>query len=101
MGRHDCHALGVQAAALDVGAVDAQQGGRTGTKHTADRLGLPAHDVEGAVKPVVVVPDQPVDALVDAAVPLLAVDDNTPLGPITRWSMLAGEPGTARSCKTT
>ena len=46
-----------------------------GTEQPADRLGLPADDLQGAVKPVVVVPDQPVDALVDAAGPLLGVDD--------------------------
>jgi hypothetical protein len=42
MGGHDRHALGVQAAALDVGVVDAQQRGRAGAEQVADRLGFPA-----------------------------------------------------------
>jgi hypothetical protein len=38
-------------------------------------LCFPAHGIEGAIKAVVVVPGQPVGALVDAAGPLLGVDD--------------------------
>jgi hypothetical protein len=41
-GRHDGHALGVQAAALDVGAVDAPQREGVGAQQPADRLGFPA-----------------------------------------------------------
>jgi len=84
VGGDDRHALGVQAAAVDVGAVDAQQRGGAGTEQPAERLGFPADGVEGAVKAVVVVPDQPVGALVDAAGPLLAVMTKTPEEPITR-----------------
>jgi hypothetical protein len=46
----------------------------------ADRLGFPADRLQGPLKGVVVVPCQPVRALVDAAGPLLAVDDEHPGG---------------------
>jgi hypothetical protein len=74
MGGHDRYALGVSAAAVDVGAVDAQQRGRTGAEQPAERLGFPIGPLQGAVQAAVVVPHQPVGALVDAAGPLLAVD---------------------------
>jgi hypothetical protein len=60
---------------VDVGAVHAQQRDRTGTEDAADGVGFPADRLQGAVQAVVVVPGQPVGALVDAAGPLLAVDD--------------------------
>lgn len=71
-GGHDRYALGVHAAALDVGAVNAQQRGGAGAQQAADRLRLPADRLQGAVQRAVVVPDQPLGALVDAAGPLLA-----------------------------
>jgi hypothetical protein len=73
-GRDDGHALGVQAAALDVGAVDAHRRGGTGAEQLADQLCLPADHLQGPLKGVVVVPGQPVRALVDTAGPLLAVN---------------------------
>jgi hypothetical protein len=71
VGGDDRHALGVQAATLDVGAVDAQQGVDAGAEQPANRLRLPADRPQGAIQRIVVVPDQPVGALVDAAGPLL------------------------------
>ena len=73
-GRHDGHALGMQATAMDVGTVDAHQAW-CGAQQAADRLGFPADRLQGPLKGVVVVACQPVRALVDAAGPLLAVDD--------------------------
>jgi hypothetical protein len=72
---HDRHALGVQAAALHVGAEDPQQRRGPGAQHAADHLRLPANGVEGAVKRVVVVLGQPVGALADPPTPPLGVDD--------------------------
>ena len=46
----------------------------------AERLGLPADPLQGAIEPVVVVPDQLVGALVDAAGPLLAVNHEDACG---------------------
>jgi hypothetical protein len=65
----------MQATAMDVGTMDAHQGGGVGAQQAADRLGFPADRLQGPLKGVVVVPCQPVRALVDAAGPLLAVDD--------------------------
>jgi hypothetical protein len=62
-GRHDGHALGVQAAAMDVGAMHAQQPDRPGAKDAADDLSFPADRLQRPVQPVVVVPCQPVGAL--------------------------------------
>ena len=59
----------------------------------ADRLGLPADGRQGAVQPVVVVPDQPVGALVDAAGPLLAVDDEHAAGADHQVIHVGGRPG--------
>ena len=41
-GGHDGHALGVQAAAMDLGAVHAHQGVDPGAQQPSQRLGLPA-----------------------------------------------------------
>ena len=53
-------------------------------------LTLPANGGQSAVQAVAVVPEESVAALVDLAGPLLGVDHDSPLGPMTRWSMLAG-----------
>ena len=80
VGRDDRHTLGAQAAALDVGAVDAQQGGGGDAEQTAEGLGLPADRLQGAVQAVAVVPDQSVAALVNLAAPLFTVDHEHPGG---------------------
>jgi hypothetical protein len=74
----------VQTAAVDAGVMHAQQRRGPAAEQTADLLCLPADPLQGAIQRIVVVPGQPVGALVDGAGPLLAVDDDTPLGPITR-----------------
>ena len=67
VGKDDGHAPGVQAAAPDVAAVDAHRRGGTGAERLADQLCLPAGRLQGPLKGVVVVPGQPVRALVVAA----------------------------------
>ena len=56
----------------------AQQRGDRDAEQPAESLGLPADATQGAVKPVVVLPHQPVDALVDLTGPLLTVDHEHP-----------------------
>jgi len=48
-GRHDGHALGVQAAAMDAGAVMQARGG-VGVQQVADRLGFPADRRQGRLR---------------------------------------------------
>jgi hypothetical protein len=81
---HDRHTLGAQATALNIGAMDADERGGRDAQQAAESLGLPADGRQGAVKAVVVVPDEPIGALVDLSGPLLGVDYKTPLGPMTR-----------------
>jgi hypothetical protein len=69
---------------LDVGAVDGQQRVDAGAEQPAERLGLPADRLQGAIEPVVVVPDQLVGALVDAGGPLPAVNHEDACGTVTR-----------------
>ena len=97
---HDRYALGAQAATLDMGAVNADQRGDRDPEQVAEGQGLPADGGQGAVQAIVVVPDEPVAALVDWPVHRLESMTNTPLGPTTKWSTLAGESGMARSCRT-
>jgi hypothetical protein len=42
VGGHDRHALSMQPAALNVGAMDAQQGGGRSAQEAAEGLSLPA-----------------------------------------------------------
>jgi hypothetical protein len=53
VGGDDRHALGVQAAVVDVGAVNAQQGVDAGAEQPAHCLGFPADRLQGAIQPVV------------------------------------------------
>ena len=78
---HDRHALHVQAAAVDMGAVHAHHRGSAGAEQPADDRCLPADRLQDAIQPVVpvvVVPGQPVGALADAAGSLLGVDYEHP-----------------------
>ena len=78
VGGHDRHALHVQAAAVDMGAVHAHHRGSAGAEQPADDPCLPADRLQDAIQRVVVVPGQPVGALADAAGSLLGVDHEHP-----------------------
>jgi hypothetical protein len=60
--------------------MDADQRGHRDAQQAAEGLGLPANGGQGPVQAVVVVPDQPVGALVDLSGPLLGVDHEHPAG---------------------
>jgi hypothetical protein len=76
----DRHPLGAQPSVLDVGAMHTDQRGDRDAEHAAEGLGLPAEGGQGSIKAVVVVPNEPVAALVDLSPPLLGVDDEHSAG---------------------
>ena len=92
-GGDDRHALGAQPAVLDVGAMHADQWGDRDAQQAAEGLGLPADAGQGAVQAVVVVPDQPVGALMDLSGPLLGVDDEHPAGADDQMVEVGGRVG--------
>jgi hypothetical protein len=78
---------GLAARCAGRGRHGPEERGDGDAQQSAEGLGLPAEGGQGAVQAVVVVPEEPVGALVDLSRPLLGVDDEYPLGPITRWML--------------